>query len=331
MPRKPRVQFPNAIYHVITRGDGRKPIFHDDDHYQRLTDGLAEEVERSGWIIPAFCWMPNHIHLLVQTPIPNLSRGMQHWLSGYANWYAKRNRRTGHLYQGRFQALHVEDESYFWALSRYIHLNPIKCKQPLVQKLTDWKHSSFPGYARKKEQLAFVDYHAIWDSWTGEFGGKDPQKSYRKFVTQATQEHETISDPLGSALDNWVLGSKKFLKKIVSLAEKEQPAKRLLRRSNVVDPVMILSIVAKSFGVKKEDYQTFRSHAPGREAAALLCRRLTPITLSELSKLLGLRHKDSSANLVKKAKRLRLETESKSFEQKLQKLKKLILKTENQV
>ena len=122
MPRKPRVQFPGAIYHIVTRGDGRRGLFHDEDHYDRLTKGLADEVNRSRWEVLAFCWMPNHIHLLLTTPEPNLSAGMQHWLSGYANWYAKRNRRTGHLFQGRYKSFLVEDETYYWTLSRYIHL-----------------------------------------------------------------------------------------------------------------------------------------------------------------------------------------------------------------
>jgi len=97
MPRLPRLQYPGAIYHIVTRGDGRRKLFHDDGHFERFTRGLAEEVDRSGWIVIAYGWMPNHIHALIKTPQPNLCRGMQHWLSGYANWYAKRNRRTGHL------------------------------------------------------------------------------------------------------------------------------------------------------------------------------------------------------------------------------------------
>jgi len=114
MPRPPRVQFPGAIYHVITRGNARRRIFHDDGHYQRFTRGLAEEVQRSGWEVIAYCWMPNHIHLLLRTPERKLPSGMQHWLSGYANWYAKRNRKRGHLLQGRYKSLLVENESYFW-------------------------------------------------------------------------------------------------------------------------------------------------------------------------------------------------------------------------
>ena len=94
MPRPPRLQYPGAIYHLVTRGDGRRTLFHDDGHDARFTQGLIDEVSWSGWIVLAFCWMPNHVHALIKTPEPNLCRGMQHWLSGYANWYAKRNRYT---------------------------------------------------------------------------------------------------------------------------------------------------------------------------------------------------------------------------------------------
>ncbi len=100
MPHLPRLQYDNAIYHIVTRGDGRRRLFHDDGHYQRFTQELIDEVDRSGWIVVAYCWMPNHIHALIKTPHPNLCRGMQHWLSGYANWYAKRNRRPDIYFKG---------------------------------------------------------------------------------------------------------------------------------------------------------------------------------------------------------------------------------------
>ncbi len=156
MPRRARLQFPGAIYHVVTRGDGRRALFHDESHYARATKGLVEEVQRSAWEVLAYCWMPNHIHLLLRTPEPNLSSGMQRWLSGYANWYAKRNQRTGHLFQGRYKSFLVEDETYFWTLSRYIHLNPCRGSRPLCEKPVDWPHSSYPGYARKSRQVEFV-------------------------------------------------------------------------------------------------------------------------------------------------------------------------------
>ena len=63
----PRLQYSGAIYHLVTRGDGRRTLFHDDGHYARFTQGLSDEVDRSGWIVLAFCWMPNHVHALIKT------------------------------------------------------------------------------------------------------------------------------------------------------------------------------------------------------------------------------------------------------------------------
>ena len=90
-----RIQYARAIYHATARGNGRQRLFHEDDDYQRMTDGLQRTVERTGWEVFAYAWMPNHIHLFFRTPRPNLSKGMQYLLSGYANWYAKRHQRTG--------------------------------------------------------------------------------------------------------------------------------------------------------------------------------------------------------------------------------------------
>ena len=82
MPRPPQSQFAGANYHIVSRGDGRRKLFHDTGHYERFTKGLEDEVQRSGWIALAYCWMPNHVHALIQTPEPNLACGMQHWLQG---------------------------------------------------------------------------------------------------------------------------------------------------------------------------------------------------------------------------------------------------------
>ena len=60
MPGPPRIQLAGANYHVVTRGDGRRQLFHDTGHYERFTRGLEDEVQRSGWIVLASCWMPNH-------------------------------------------------------------------------------------------------------------------------------------------------------------------------------------------------------------------------------------------------------------------------------
>ncbi len=81
MARPLRIEYPGAIYHVMSRGNARQRIFHDDGDYQRLLDGLAQTVQRCGWEVLSFVLMPNHLHLFVRTPQPNLSRGMQYLLS----------------------------------------------------------------------------------------------------------------------------------------------------------------------------------------------------------------------------------------------------------
>ncbi|WP_197171843.1 transposase [Novipirellula aureliae] len=329
MPRLPRLEYPNAIYHVITRGDGRRKLFHDARHYERFTQGLSDEVDRSSWLVIAFCWMPNHIHALIRTPRPNLCKGMQHWLSGYANWYAKRNRRTGHLFQGRYKAFLVEDEGYYWNLSRYIHLNPCMGGKPLALTPEAYPNSSYGGYARKSRQLDWIAYEEHHRYWTGLHGGSDPFSSYRKFVKQGlTGEVDSKVD----RLRDWVYGSEDFLKRMLAMAAGEDVDEndRRIRKTHPLSAEQIIGAVADYYHVEPQAYRIFRSPAGGRDLAAYLCRRYSGITLRELSLQFGLSHPDGSANLVRRAK-ARLK-ESVKLRNECQKIEELLgLKTEDQV
>ena len=302
MPRPPRIQFPGANYHIVTRGDGRQKLFHDQGHYERFTKGIEEEVQRCGWIVLAYCWMPNHIHALIQTPQPNLATGMQHWLSGYANWYAKRNRRTGHLYQGRYKALLVEDAGYYWTLSRYIHLNPCRGSNPLATDPESWPYSSFGGYARKGKQVSWIAYDQLHTHWRASVGGKDPAGAYRRYVkANLAVKH----DPFKKELREWVFGSEDFLRRMVALAEGSYPNRHqsTSRRLRIVSVREILSVTASEHGVEPSDYTGFRSAAAGRDMAAWLCRRWTGATLAELGPTFGLAGTDSVSNLVRRAEK----------------------------
>jgi putative transposase len=108
MPRRLRIEFEGAIYHVMARGNARQRIVRDDADRQRLIEGLEQAVVRYGWELPCYVVMGNHLHLLVKTPRPNLGAGMQSFLSGYAIWSGRRWRRTGHLFQGRYRAEMIE-------------------------------------------------------------------------------------------------------------------------------------------------------------------------------------------------------------------------------
>ena len=300
MPRPPRIQFAGANYHIVTRGDARRKLFHDTGHYERFTRGLQDEVLRSGWIVLAYCWMPNHIHALIQTPEPNLASGMQHWLSGYANWYAKRNRRTGHLYQGRYKAFLVEDAGYYWTLSRYIHLNPCKGSKPLASDPEAWPHSSFSGYARKSKRAGWIAYDQLHAAWQASVGGKDPFRAYRTYVKEGLASPD---DPFQRELREWVFGSEDFLRRMVALAEgtDRQRHESTSRRLHSVSVEEIVEATASRHGEDASQYAKFRSSATGRDMAAWLCRRWTGATLSQLGPTFGLTGTDSVSNLVRRA------------------------------
>jgi putative transposase len=100
--------------------------------------------------------MSNHFHVVLKTPHPNLARGMQVFLSGYANRWSRRHRFNGHVFQGRFRTELVEDETYLWTVTRYVHLNPVRGR--IVENPSAWAWSSYPGYARRSQRLAWVAY-----------------------------------------------------------------------------------------------------------------------------------------------------------------------------
>ena len=151
MPRRLRLQYHDAIYHVMARGNGRQDIVRDDDDRRRLQDALGRAARRCSWRIYAFVLMSNHLHVVLKTPEPNLARGMQAFLSSYANAWARRHRFAGHIFQGRYRTELVEDETYLWTVTRYVHLNPVRAR--IVGHPAGWPWSSYPGYARRDRRL----------------------------------------------------------------------------------------------------------------------------------------------------------------------------------
>ena len=154
MARRLRIQYPNAIYHVMARGNGRQDIVADDGDRGRLLVCLERAVNRSGWVLYAFVVLTNHLHLVLKTPRPNLAKGMQLFLSSYANGWARRHQHSGHLFQGRYRTELVEDETYPWVLTRYVHLNPVRAG--LAAKPDAWRWSSCPGYFRRRDLVPIL-------------------------------------------------------------------------------------------------------------------------------------------------------------------------------
>jgi putative transposase len=143
MARPPRVQVAGGIYHVTSRGNRRQSIYQDEDDYRQFLALRDRVIRRCGWRFHAYCLMTNHFHLLVETPQPNLSSGMQRLKSQYAAYFNERFALVGHLFQQRFSSRLIETDEYFAEVLRYIALNPVRaglCEHP-----SDWPWSSFFG------------------------------------------------------------------------------------------------------------------------------------------------------------------------------------------
>lgn len=329
MARPLHIEFPGSIYHVMARGNARQRTFRDERDYQHLWEGLARTVDRFGFEIFSVVCMPNHLHLFFRTPEPNLSRGMQYLLSGYANWFSTRHRRPGHLFQGRFKGELIEDENYFWTVSRYIHLNPVRGMRPLVSHPRDWPWSSYPGYATRDRRVEWIQYEAVYCGWRGQMGGGKVEAAYRRFVEAGLAEPP--ANPFRAAAHGWMLGGQAFVDRVRRLAKEPKHRDEVpsARRLGHLPFEVVLAAVADYYGTTPAAYGNRRSSAPGRDVAAWLARRLTDATLRELVSAFGLGHPDSVSNLVRRADRAI--RESKTLQKDLERIRHQLQNTGNRV
>jgi putative transposase len=297
MSRQLRVQFPGAIYHVTSRGNRRQAIVVDDLDRDCFFERVGKSVERYHWEMFAAVLMTNHFHLFFRTPQANLSRGMQFLLSGYASWWNARHRHSGHVFQGRFRGHLVEDESYFWTVSRYVHLNPTPV---LVDRPEQWKWSSYMGYVDPSRRFPWIDYDVVLNSWQGEFGGLSPANAYCQYVESGLAEPTT--SPFENAIDGWILGSANFadhVRELISPTHR-RPSARRGRHKVIIPYARIAETVCNVLEVDPIVLSTRRSRHPARALVAYLSRCATDVTLAQLAEQLGLARADSVPTQIRR-------------------------------
>src|SRR5271154_2988041 len=155
MARPLRVEFAGALYHVTARGNERRPVYRDDEDRRMFLATLGQACDEFGLRIHAYCLMPNHYHLLVETPRANLSRSIGWFQTTYTVRFNRRHRRSGHLFQGRFKAHVIDAEDYARQLVCYVHLNPVRPRD---------KNAMVPADGRRWLSGAGA---AIWPTWAG--------------------------------------------------------------------------------------------------------------------------------------------------------------------
>lgn len=156
MARRLRLQFPGARYHVINRGNLQHDVFVTAGAIKSFLGGLEEACTQYGWRVYAFVVMRNHYHLALETPEPNLVEGM-HWLQGtFATRLNRFHRQHGHVFQGRYKALLIEDANYLAQVIDYIHLNPVRASIVPPADIDQYRWSSLWRFLQGTERAWLV-------------------------------------------------------------------------------------------------------------------------------------------------------------------------------
>jgi len=207
MARPLRIELEGSFYHITSRGNEKKPIFLDDQDRIELYALLSKAHKRYGFIFHAHCLMGNHYHLLIETPLKNLSIGMRQINGEYAQRFNRKYHREGHLFQDRFKSIVIEQERYFLVLARYIVLNPVRAC--IVDSPEKWKWSSFSETAGLKQEEEFSTSELILSQFSTYYDKARIQ--YQKYILEGIGEES----PLRKVKGGFILGENPFTEKIM--------------------------------------------------------------------------------------------------------------------
>src|SRR3989338_4491301 len=208
MARPLRIEYPNAFYHVMNRGAGRQAIYLIDDDYKIFLEAVKESAKFFDIRIICYCLMPNHYHLLIQTPKANLSRAMRHLNGVYTQRFNRYHKKDGPLFRGRYKAILVQEDEYLTHLIRYIHLNPIQAN--LAEDLSKYPWTSHRDYLKGQGQSPWLHVRLGLAFFSKQL--KRALKEYREFMKSGV-DPKTLAF-YGKKKQSPILGDPDFLEHI---------------------------------------------------------------------------------------------------------------------
>jgi REP element-mobilizing transposase RayT len=275
MARKPRIEFCGALYHVIARGNQRRRIFLGPDDYEDYLSRMWSYHKKFGFILYAYCLMPNHVHLLVEMGDVLLSKIMQAIQFSYTQSFNRRHRKVGHLFQGRYKAILCQKDEYLLELIRYIHLNPVRAKLVNNPKSYRWSsHRAILGL----EKIARCDVDVV----LRQFGGtrRSAIRNYESFVLDAIGAGH--KDAYYNVRDGRILGEEGFAGTIL---DHEVEKGNLCHYDISIRE--ITAAVSKEWGIPPSSIISSRRERKGsfgREIVIYLARTVAGTTLRDLGR-----------------------------------------------
>lgn len=282
MARPLRLEFPGALYHVMSRGNEKTPIFRDDVDRRTFLAILGAVIRSERWLLHSFCLLGNHYHLLLETPLGKLSHGM-HALNGrYSQRFNRRHQRSGHLFEGRFKALLVEKQSHLLELHRYIVLNPVRAG--LAVRPEEWIWSSYRATCGRANAPPWLEVH-----WTLTQFARDRETAVNAYVRFVMSAVEKAGPPPVSR--QLYIGGATFVSAMARrigprILDDEIPLVQQRPSPPTLDDVC--STVSTEWGIPVEALSRPRTSEP-KVAAIYLATKLTGLAKREIGAAFGVK------------------------------------------
>ena len=294
MPRKIRVEYPGAMYHVMSRGDRQEDIYRNDIDRQDFIKTLAETCQKTGWQMHAYGLMRNHFHWVMETPEANLVEGMRWRLSPYTLRLNHRHKLFGHVFRGRYKALIVDGSGtgYLKTVCDYVHLNPVRAGWlGVADRLLSYPGSSFGAYLAKPE------HRPAWlrvDRLLGEHGiAADTAAGREEFERrmEARRAQETDGAEWAPVRRGWCLGGPEFRQQLLARMEGRLGAHHaggLRQEAAEVKAERMVAEELAPLGWTEADLARRHQGDPGKLALAARLRRETTLPLNWIAARLHL-------------------------------------------
>jgi len=266
----------------MTRGVAQQAIFADDKDREVFLKYLGDDLLAAKMRCYAWVLMTNHVHLLVRTASVGLPKVMQKLLTRYAVYYNHRHQRSGHLFQNRYKSILGEKETYFLALVRYIHLNPIAAGLAGdLDALARYPWSGHAGLVRG-EAPAWQDVDFVLAQFGGEAGRA--RAGYLRFVAEGLEDARErgvvdaeaalgeAGSQAGQDAERRILGAGPFVERV--LKETEGRDRRRAWLGKRLTPTEVIARAAQVAGVSVDDLKGNNKRAPVVRARCLACKWL---------------------------------------------------------
>jgi putative transposase len=311
MPRKLRIEYEGAIYHVMNRGDRREPIFLCDEDRQLFLQTLAEACQKTGWQVHAYCLMGNHFHLVVETPRANLAAGMRWFLGTYTARFNRRHRYFGHLFSGRYKSLIVDGSGtgYLKSVCDYVHLNPVRAKllKP-EQPLAAYGWSSWPEYLKSPgKRPTWLRVERVLGEWDVRQDTAAGRRQLERGMEQRRELEASKARPDWKRLRRgWCWGPKGFREELLELIGQKQGKQHYgeeLRESDEQKAQRLMAEMLRKLGWTEAELKRRRKADAKKTRMAAQLRAETTMTWPWIAERLAMGHWRTASNAVRARKR----------------------------